>query len=1114
MKNLLKKSLAVLLVAIMAMTAAPLAGFKAQAAKITEFSVGDIVEFGSYPQSEVTDSALISALNSADGEWISYNYYSGTGRWDNGKMTPSDYMRYKDVEYGSEKYRGVVFDSYRPYQTGYTCTANYSYQDNNGYTTGNVYWFKYEPVQWRVLDPAAGLVMAEPIIDAQPYNNYILKSGIDEYGYIAYWGSSAKTYYANNYAESSIRKWLNEDFYDTAFSTAQQNIIEYTTLDNSAYSSSHSAYDSATTTDKIFLLSYNDALNTSYGFSNSTGSSSVGQAKPTAYAKAQGVYTSSGRSYWWLRSPGYSSDLACEVNSDGYIYEGGNGVSNDYGIRPALKLNLNSDIFQSDLSVSFSEGSYACNVGETFVISGNISSNKALDDLSLSWSTDGGVELDTPASIINSDDKNASFSITAKGLTAGEHTVTVTTSSGKSASCTVEVIEPESELVVSVEPVGGEYYMIGGSFYDSGLNKVSSLQYTVSIRNFYIAPSGTVLDDEAKEKLKLENVSATAALSDYTNLAIGIDDVAELKNIGTLAVNQSKTVIVDVTPIGTEIPKNVTLDVTATADGKASVTESAAISVKDKVYEPNAKVNFNITPQSVDYSDKKYSADSVSFTLTVTNAIPASFTGNTAKLKSLSDYDITLSEVKISAEDSKLLKNADVKITSVNKVLHAGESYTVKGTYNINTKQKMDKATESEAVEFSCSASTSANSPSDSKTVTFVNGDYDKQTNYKRKSLRELLEEMRNELSKCDVLTPAEKILVNNTITAHIMAIDMSDFKAALDAVDIVYEMASYVNDVTVNGYEKAGEYLIDAIINEADKSEEKIEKALNTCLEDLRDSKEFNKFAQWYADQTNVSNSSSKKVDVRCPVDVYAYDESGKEVLAIVGNTVVKAESGIHAFVCGDDKVFYLPTDADYDVKIIATGNGTMDYFVTEYSDDNELRKTGYEDIPLVVDECYTGVVTKHTMPDESTYNLTASDGTTFTYDAVEYINPVANIQLGIKTPSTTTVNYGETLVLHADLGETELPEGYSILWTIEGSGVTIQPSEDGLTCNVTSVQSGNVTVKATIVDENGEDVSGIDGNEITAEQQLTSKAGFWQKIVSFFKNLFGISRIILQSK
>ena len=51
--------------------------------------------------------------------------------------------------------------------------------------------------------------MAETVIDCQPFNNYILKSGTNKYGDDLYWGDSSKIYYANNYAQSSIRKWLS-----------------------------------------------------------------------------------------------------------------------------------------------------------------------------------------------------------------------------------------------------------------------------------------------------------------------------------------------------------------------------------------------------------------------------------------------------------------------------------------------------------------------------------------------------------------------------------------------------------------------------------------------------------------------------------------------------------------------------------------------------------------------------------------------------------------------------------------------------------------------------------------------------------------------------------------
>lgn len=359
MKKMFKKVVSVILVVIMCLTMVPLGGFDftAEAATITSYSQGDIIEFGWYPQSKVTDSTTISALNSAGGEWISYNYYSGTGSSSDGKMTASDYMRYKDVIYGSDKYRGVVFDSYRPYYTGCTSSSSYTYQDENGFFTNTVYWFKYEPIMWRVLDPVTGMVMSESILDSQPYNNYVLSSGTDKYGYTACWGDSSKTYYANNYAESSLRQWLNNDFYNTAFSKAQQDIIKSTTLDNSAFSDSYSEYDSASTKDKIFLLSYNEVRNSNFGFNSSSSAyDTARRAQGSDYAQSQGLYvyrssgsTYNGNSYWLLRSPYSSSIYCCNVNYDGgsnyhcYVFHP------DFGVRPALNFNLTSEIFQSDV---------------------------------------------------------------------------------------------------------------------------------------------------------------------------------------------------------------------------------------------------------------------------------------------------------------------------------------------------------------------------------------------------------------------------------------------------------------------------------------------------------------------------------------------------------------------------------------------------------------------------------------------------------------------------------------------------------------------------------------------------------------------------------------------
>ena len=307
---------------------------------------GATVQFGAYPQSRVTDEAIIDGLDSQSLSWKSYNYYSGTGSWTDGNVKPSDYMKYADIVFNGNKYRAVTFSKYRPDCTVYTSSASNTCQDEYGYYTGNVYYFKYEPLKWRVLDASTGLVVCDSIIDSQAYNNYILRSNYD----YEYYGDSEKNHYANDWENSSLRKWLNEDFYNTAFSKLQQDRIQKLTRENK--STCESKHDSNPTSDKITLLSYWDMLNTSYGFSSSDRTKDTArQRKGTDYAKCQGlaVITDSnydGISWWWLRSPG-----CCQCSFGGYSggaagvdYAGWADNYNNYvnytnnGVVPALNL--------------------------------------------------------------------------------------------------------------------------------------------------------------------------------------------------------------------------------------------------------------------------------------------------------------------------------------------------------------------------------------------------------------------------------------------------------------------------------------------------------------------------------------------------------------------------------------------------------------------------------------------------------------------------------------------------------------------------------------------------------------------------------------------------------
>ena len=351
MKRTVKRILSTLLIAIMLIGIVPMGGIdlapKASAKDIGSYSVGDTITYGSYPQSKVTDSDLTAKIEAA-GEneaWVDYNYYVGTGDWYDGNMKPVEgMMLYKDIVYSGNKYRAVKINQYHPYWTGGTSSTSHTYQYENGYYTGNVYYFKYEPLTWRVLDPSEGYIMCNHIIDSQAYQNFFYYNGSE------YYNSKGCANYASDWVTSSLRQWLNNDFYNTAFSAEEKEQIGTSHLENkSTYSST---YDSADTYDKIFPISYYDAINSVYAFNELNR-----QMKGTDYAKCQGLWVSTsssynGNSWWWLRSPG-SSDLATEVFYDGWanysFHYGGCYVDGAYkGVVPAFKFNPKSTIQEGE----------------------------------------------------------------------------------------------------------------------------------------------------------------------------------------------------------------------------------------------------------------------------------------------------------------------------------------------------------------------------------------------------------------------------------------------------------------------------------------------------------------------------------------------------------------------------------------------------------------------------------------------------------------------------------------------------------------------------------------------------------------------------------------------
>ncbi|MBQ9714646.1 MAG: hypothetical protein IJV83_04940 [Clostridia bacterium] len=300
------------------------------------------VNFGSYPQTRVMDEELTALLletvdetpSEGSEKWISYGYYADG-------ENETEYMWYCDVIHEDVKYRAVYFEEYRPNHTFAPSSVNC--QQENGYEVELVYWFQWEALNWIVLEEGDGsaFLHCNSIIDAQEYYSHRDNRVIN-----------GEKIYANNYKQSNIRKWLNEIFYETAFTAAEQRYIQSTLLDNSEKSTNPNGnplywnngvneYACEDTEDKVFLLSYEEITNPAYGFEGA-----AKDRNSSDYAKSQGCYfyrltgTVKYVSPWWLRSPFYGHDDAVQnldyYNENNYYYV----HYTECGVCPALWLRL------------------------------------------------------------------------------------------------------------------------------------------------------------------------------------------------------------------------------------------------------------------------------------------------------------------------------------------------------------------------------------------------------------------------------------------------------------------------------------------------------------------------------------------------------------------------------------------------------------------------------------------------------------------------------------------------------------------------------------------------------------------------------------------------------
>ena len=170
-------------------------------------------------------------------------------------------------------------------------------------------------IKWKVLDIVddSALLMSCEILKNMQYHEF--------------WN-------AITWETCSLRKWLNNDFYDLAFDDSEKEYIKIVDIQNTGNEFSGIVQDFVTK-DRVFLLSIDEAEKY---FDQFNLMMTVG----TEYAKDEGLWISKyassvGYSVWWLRSPGKTQSYASLIHAGGSIGTNGDGVATrGNGIRPCI----------------------------------------------------------------------------------------------------------------------------------------------------------------------------------------------------------------------------------------------------------------------------------------------------------------------------------------------------------------------------------------------------------------------------------------------------------------------------------------------------------------------------------------------------------------------------------------------------------------------------------------------------------------------------------------------------------------------------------------------------------------------------------------------------------
>ena len=276
----------------------------------------DIIEFGSYPQSEVTGEALTE------------------------EITGAEYDEYGDCVAGENKYRRVEIKGNK---------GSNETEENAEYR-----YFKYEPVEWRVLKVSEGYayMLSDKVIDAQWYD-----------ASHSSWNTSLIRYWLNGYKDMGLEIYnYPKSMLETAFSDDEMKAMElkdgeYIDIANNNSQNKETNYKFCD--DRLFLLETYELKNEDYGFiTYDTIADNARKIEITDYAYLKKVIyrvdNEERNAIWWTKTNvnsnvmyvstvWYSGYLDC----DGvYIHSSIWNNEKRPGVCPVLNLNLDSECYK------------------------------------------------------------------------------------------------------------------------------------------------------------------------------------------------------------------------------------------------------------------------------------------------------------------------------------------------------------------------------------------------------------------------------------------------------------------------------------------------------------------------------------------------------------------------------------------------------------------------------------------------------------------------------------------------------------------------------------------------------------------------------------------------